>query len=239
MIRVTPTGLNAARVLAQSAVAKSLYAIAGWTASPLAEFTMASFTIPGGTLGPNGALQVELLFSMSNQASSTKTMKAKLGTAAFMAPGIGAAAELQTTNTIRNRGVQNSQVARYPATVSSDTTSSAIFTSSVDTSIDQTFSITGQTALETGFTPTQANMSGSGSVVTVNQAAHGLNTGEYVQAAGSSTAGYNRDPIQVTVVNANQFTYPGTGTGTPTTSPTIKRYSVLQLEAYSVRVFPG
>jgi hypothetical protein len=70
------------------------------------------------------------------------------------------------------------------------------------------------------FVPTA--ISGIGSVVTGTFAGHGMTTGDIITATGSSTPGYNTaTPQIVTVISSSQFTYPGTGTGTPTTFPTV------------------
>lgn len=55
--------------------------------------------------------------------------------------------------------------------------------------------------------------SGSGSVCTLNVTAHGLMTGNTINVLGCSDTGYNQSSVTITVVNANSFTYAGTGTG--------------------------
>jgi hypothetical protein len=200
-----------------------------------AETTLATVVLPAGVMGPSGAIRVTNCGTVTNSANS-KTIKIKLGSTAFSTIGYTTQATFGYSRTIRNRNADNSQFA-YGG--SSESTSVAVITGTIDTTVEQTLTITGQTTLETGFTPTQANMSGNGSVVTVVQTSHGLNTGEWISATGSSTSGYNAASVAVTRIDANTFSYPGTGTGTPTTSPLIQRYSVLTLEGYTVELVPG
>lgn len=219
---------RAPRMLCQSAVPVSV----GGT---VAETQLLSCNIPA--LRPTDAVRFNYIIAYTGLTNS-KTIKPKLaGTTLYTSTRTTAAATLDVANvTVFNRNATNSQgFATSPGTNQATT----LFTMAVDTSVPTVFTVTGQTTLEAGFTPTNTNMSGTGSVITVISTAHGLNTGEYVQAAGSSTAGYNVDPVLITRIDANTFTYPGTGSGTPTTSPTIKRYSVMRLEGYTVEMLPG
>lgn len=127
-------------VLAHSGVAVSAGAVT-------TEETLFSMTIPGGSMGPNGALRVTTLFTTTNSANN-KTMRIKLGATAF-------AAQVGTTNatfenipqTIRNRGSEASQVTFPTANAHTGTaTGSAITTGTENTAIDLVLSITGQKA---------------------------------------------------------------------------------------------
>jgi len=55
--------------------------------------------------------------------------------------------------------------------------------------------------------------SGTGAVCTLNVTAHGLLTGNTITVTGCSDVGYNQSDVTITVVDANSFTYAGTGTG--------------------------
>lgn len=86
--------------------------------------------------------------------------------------------------------------------------------------------IINESGLDTGFTPSPtSNISGTGVTVTVVQVGHHLKTGDLIKTSGSSTAGYNVTSAAVTKISPNSFSYPGTGTGTPTTAPLIQLYT--------------
>jgi hypothetical protein len=229
-----PSVQTIVRVLAESAIPVSV----GGT---LAETTLATYTLPAGILGFNGTIRIAPKFSF-NAATNYRYMRIKFGSIVNNQDN-GASATAKTLApiiTVANRNSLSSQIVTpsfTPGVFSVNT--NAWLTGTVDTSAPVTISITGQTTLETGFTPITTNMSGNGTTVTVIQTAHGLNTGEFIKAAGASTAGYNVDPVAITKVDANTFTYPGTGTGTPATAPTIQRYSTLTLEGYTIELLRG
>jgi hypothetical protein len=60
------------------------------------------------------------------------------------------------------------------------------------------------------------SMSGNGVTTTVNWTSHGLYSGQTVDVSGASVSAFNVYRVPVTVVNANQFTYPCAGSGSPT-----------------------
>ena len=68
--------------------------------------------------------------------------------------------------------------------------------------------------ISTGKTITSG--SGTGAVCTLNVTGHGLLTGNTITVAGCSDTGYNQTAVSITRVNANSFTYAGTGTGSTT-----------------------
>lgn len=240
--RATVGAVQAPRVVAQSAVPVSIYSVPGWTAAPLAETVLASYTLPGGTLGANGALRAAHLSTVSNSANN-KTLKFKLGTYVFWQQTPTTSATFATVGGFANRGVANSQVNK---TISFSSGygggSAAVSTGNIDTDASQVITVTGQTTLETGAAVTA--VTGAGGVCTATLTAHGLNTGEYVQMAGGAacpTSGNpNADPVLVTVTNSSTFTYPCSCVGTEaSTKPTQKRYSVIQLENYTMEVLPS
>lgn len=128
------------RVLAASAVAQSI-------TGTLTETTLASGTIPAGTLGANGQVDIVALWSHTNSANN-KTLRVKFGGTNFMAVVTTTTGVDQTYTRIANRGVTNSQIGFIAA---SSTGFSAIagsnVTASVDTTADVTLLITGQLAL--------------------------------------------------------------------------------------------
>lgn len=61
-----------------------------------------------------------------------------------------------------------------------------------------------------------SSISGDGTTATVNWTGHGLYSGETITCTGASISGFNKFRTPCAVVNANQFTYLSTGSGTPT-----------------------
>ncbi|MBR8161982.1 hypothetical protein KDW98_12495 [Burkholderia vietnamiensis] len=126
------------KVIARSAAPASVTG----TTSPT---TLASVNIPAGAMGANGALMITMRWSSTNNAN-TKTTTVKLGSASTYAPSFAGSAGAGETMWIENRNSQSSQL-WTPSTVSvSGTTSTAVGTSSIDTSQAQTLSIIGTLA---------------------------------------------------------------------------------------------
>lgn len=126
-------------ILAQSAVP---VALTGTTA----ETTLASITVPGGIMGPNGCIRVTALWSATSSAN-LKNYKAKFGATVYLNTPASTSSTAQTVTIIRNRGSQKSQVGSYndqqnPFAVSATPPT----TSAIDTSTDQVVSLTGTLA---------------------------------------------------------------------------------------------
>jgi hypothetical protein len=115
-----------------------------------AENILATVTIPGGLMGPNGQLWVYTLWNYTNSANN-KTLRVRLGGAG----GTQALAITQTTTTqvadlriIQNAGAQNSQIffdrgsVPHPGATSVGVNTTA----AIDTSATTTLVITGQKA---------------------------------------------------------------------------------------------
>lgn len=114
-----------------------------------AEATLASVTIPAGSIGANGQIEVITLWSTTNSAN-TKTLRVKLGATAFMAAAATTTLTEQTYTRIANRGAANSQVGYNSANISGfGSTTGAATTGAIDTTADVTLAITGQLALAT------------------------------------------------------------------------------------------
>lgn len=227
-VQSTPAG--GVQVLAQGATPVS-------TVGSVAETTLASIVVPGGTMGNNGALRLTIYYSTSNSANN-KIVKYKIGStiwSTFTVTTVGTCVEQRY---LRNRNSQSSQIMFQGGNGGSYGASSGVVqASAVNTANDQTVTVTGTTSLETGFAATSTT--GNGTTVTVTKSSHGLNTGEYVQVSGATPSGYNADPVQITVVDANTFTYLSSATGAVSVQPTVKRYSVIQLEGYTLELLPG
>lgn len=108
------------------------------------ENTLFSFTIPGGTMGPNGVLKVSYITSCTNSANS-KSVKVKLGATTFQTSTVTTVTGVAIMTSIRNRNATNSQMAANSA-VGDTSASVGLNTGAIDTTQDQTFSITGTKA---------------------------------------------------------------------------------------------
>lgn len=126
-----PSGL-----LAQSAVPSSVTGTISQTA-------LASLTIPGNAIGPNGSLRITTLWTVTNN-SDTKSIGATFGGTVFMNKSLTTSDSFQAQTIIRNRGVTNSQVSSSPSAVADYGSSGAnTQTGTVDTTQNQTLNITG------------------------------------------------------------------------------------------------
>jgi len=112
-----------------------------------AETQVASFTLPGGVMGMNGILRLCPIFSQTNSANF-KTLRIKLGAATAITQAFGGAGSASAYGilTIRNLNSQSSQKSTQGGSLGVGTTSSAIGTSTADTSADITVSLTVQMA---------------------------------------------------------------------------------------------
>lgn len=124
----------------QTMIAGSAVATAPITGTT-AETVMTSFTLPGGLLGPNGALEVQAQFS-TNQSANIHISRIYLG------PSIlHVAAPVNTTYQgvraiIANRNSQNAQISSPSNLFSPEAAGvNAINTATIDTSVNQTVSI--------------------------------------------------------------------------------------------------
>lgn len=114
------------------------------------ENTLATVTIPGGLMGPNGILRVTTLWTMTNSANN-KTIQVKLGGTGgtaycnlVLGTGIASA---RYQHQIQNANSQASQVGFVAANVTGfGTAAGANVTSSIDTSATTTLVITGTKA---------------------------------------------------------------------------------------------
>lgn len=126
------------QVVALSAVQASL---TGTTT----ETTLASFSLPGGTLGPNGRLRITTMWSFVNTAQ-TKTMRVKFGGTTFFQFAASTQQSLQAMTIIRNRNAANSQVGMAISVAGIGLGNNPIVTSAIDTTAAQTILFTGQLA---------------------------------------------------------------------------------------------
>lgn len=122
--------------LAQSAVAASV-------TGTLTETVLASITIPGGMMGPNGALRISALDTRTSSANN-KTVKVKLGAMAGYNSTLGAGVVgVSQITTIRNRNSVSAQVVLGASIAGTGSSAAGPVTGSIDTSVDQVLTITG------------------------------------------------------------------------------------------------
>jgi hypothetical protein len=124
------------RVLAQSSVP---VAHTGSTS----ETTLASVTIPAGSMGANGRLRITSLWSGTNSANN-KTMRHKFGGTNYFAQNMTTHQSWRQETEIGNRNATNSQIGNSNNSWGSGGV--APNTSAVDTTVDTTVLLTGQLA---------------------------------------------------------------------------------------------
>lgn len=123
------------RVLAQTAVAAPI-------TGTLTETVLGTITVPAGAIGPNGQVEINAHFSVTNSAN-TKTVRVKFGGTTFFSLNLSASAAIQAYSRICNRNSAASQIA-YGGTNGFGTTTTANATGTVDTSGEVTIQLTGQ-----------------------------------------------------------------------------------------------
>lgn len=124
----------------------------------LVETTLATYTMPGGTMGLSSAIRIVSLWSYTNSVN-TKTCRVKFGGTNFFSTNPTTSASIHYATIIRNRGSLSSQVG-FASTAggSFQNTTAAVTTSTVDTSanVDITFTAlltnTGETITLEGYT---------------------------------------------------------------------------------------
>ena len=109
------------------------------------EETLHTVTIPGGTLGLEGAVEIIMLWSCTSSVNA-KTIKVKLGTTTLFNVGMTTQTAAQLFAGIRNRGDESSQISfRNTATVFGVGTG-ALQIAAINTSTDTDLTITGTIA---------------------------------------------------------------------------------------------
>lgn len=107
------------------------------------ETTLATIAVPAGALGPNGQVEVEVLFSFTNSAN-VKTMFVRLGGSLAGSQTATTSASFQGKSRIANRNSASSQVAT--GTLWMITATPAVNTLTINTANAANITITGQLA---------------------------------------------------------------------------------------------
>jgi len=113
------------------------------------DFVFATIPVPAGVMGPNGILRITTFWSCTNNANGKtgRTRFSGAGGTIFQSIGLNSIATMRAGGEIANRGALNSQVGSTSTGWGSS--SNAPVTAAVDTSVDQTVTITGQLTVGT------------------------------------------------------------------------------------------
>lgn len=111
----------------------------------LTETVLATIAVPGATLGPNGILRINALWSMTNNANN-KTPRIKFGSVLFYENNFTTTASLQHLVIIRNRNSQAIQIGQPLTFLGFAQSQFAVVTATIDTSASQNIQFTGQLA---------------------------------------------------------------------------------------------
>lgn len=131
---------NSVFLVDQSAVPVS---VTGTTA----ETVLASINVPGGLIGPDGAIRITPVISVNNNANA-KTFYVKFGGAIIAGASMANMASTQVVAMMRNRGSNVSQVAYQGGTGIGPITAN-VLTAAIDTRIDQPVTISCTLAVST------------------------------------------------------------------------------------------
>lgn len=112
------------------------------------ETTLATITIPGGLMGPNGSVEIIPLFSHTNNAN-LKTIRVKFGGTAYAALAASTTTNTQSLVRITNANSVSAQKGFGNPLAGFGTTAGVLVTSAVDTNAAVTVLITGQLAVGT------------------------------------------------------------------------------------------
>lgn len=120
--------------------------LSGANAGTTSEITMFATTVPGGSMGPNGRIEVTYQFA-GTSASDTKTFRVKLGASAEQ---VGIYQTTNTTTNVLHRDLRvfnlGSEQRQWSPPGSAATSVSNISYSNIDTSVNQEISFTLQTS---------------------------------------------------------------------------------------------
>lgn len=153
----------------------------------------------------------------------------------------GTTVQFQSRHTVTNRNDAAAQICQGVGdSAVFGLSPSAAVTLTVSTNTSKLLRAMGETS-KSGSNVTITALTRSGSTASATATAHGLTTGDFIGVTGASQAEYNVDPVAVTVVDANTFTYPVTGTPTTpaTGSPVYQKYVRLALVGFRVDIHQG
>jgi len=100
-------------------------------------------TVPGGAMGPNGAIQITTLASAGANNANAKNIRYRFGGSAFQNFSLASTLTHEGLRTIINRNSQSSQIAATAGAGTYGTNGGANATSAIDTSANFDIRITG------------------------------------------------------------------------------------------------
>lgn len=111
------------------------------------ENTLATITVPAGSMGPNGVLKIRTSWSVTNSAN-TKNLRVRFGGSPYTLIAATTIATASVETQVINRGVENSQIAGFVSNGTSPygTSTASQPTSTVDTTAAANITITAQLA---------------------------------------------------------------------------------------------
>lgn len=113
------------------------------------ETTLATITIPAGAMGPNGRIEIDVLWSYPSSANS-KTFRQKFGATTITTSVVSTGLALRTSALVANRGATNSQVASPNFAASFGASPSVgVTTSAIDTTAAVNITLTAQLGVST------------------------------------------------------------------------------------------
>lgn len=110
-----------------------------------AETTLATITIPANAMGANGRVEIEVLWSATNNAN-VKTARAKFGATTILSTALTSNASLRISNFVANRNATNSQIIGANTGTGFGASTSAVVTAAIDTTAAVNITITAQLA---------------------------------------------------------------------------------------------
>lgn len=110
------------------------------TPNNTSENVLWSYVIPGGTLGPSGTLRITSIWSCTSNANN-KTVYTKFGGSLLGSNNFTTAQSYKEERSVSNRNNQAAQLAFIGASGGYGITSSAVSNLSIDTTLDQTISL--------------------------------------------------------------------------------------------------
>jgi hypothetical protein len=107
-----------------------------------------SFTIPGGSMGPNTTMRITAIFTMPNNAN-TKTFRIRFGGVVIYQASFTAAVTLNMEFLLQNRGALNSQIGQVISMLGPTSNTGPVLTAAIDTTIDQVVAFSAQAGVGT------------------------------------------------------------------------------------------
>jgi hypothetical protein len=125
---------------------------AAYTQTTAADVTLANITVPGGAMGPNGALRSEF-FTSQNSTAGGKLPKTFFSGVQIFNAGVASSLSAKGSTRVRNRGSLSAQISTQLNTFGGDgvTTGNNFVFTSINTAVDQPLTFTGNIAVATDY----------------------------------------------------------------------------------------